>query len=496
MGMSTNRTMKWPTWALMVAWSAAAAMGAPLWELEVKPDPRAPSGEAAFVHGQVAPEGVKFKLPATAANRICDVAVLSLDTSKPIELIALKEGGELAKRTTDAGGIAYLRFRTGAEMVLRLSGPIGATYQMSVWVGPELPSPVPTMAPMSQVVGPSGAASTPAVPVAAPHASVNRIAIGENFPPAPSPENVFSWMWVLGVTLLVVLILILTALGFISSQLAGHRRASARLAGAKSATAGLALMMVATGISMARADDHATEESIGLGPRGPLSEERRLQLLKPSLLPPGEERKTLSDRITDLHDNVTDRLGKYRSLDGTAGQFLAAAEALRPLLEEFGYLDPAEAAIQPDYAPRGMPDLPSSFLDDPQPSAEKMIRFQEIQDKIEKAKVFLEKNYVVVKQTEIRTGRLTEMANAAAGLSPLAQLAWAKAKANPNEGFNRSAAAMYAKYDQGQASGLDFLKEALIEMSDFEKQNYGRDNWYLYFGLPYYQFMNTRYTRM
>ena len=58
-----------------------------------------------------------------------------------------------------------------------------------------------------------------------------------------------------------------------------------------------------------------------------------------------------------------------------------------------------------------------------------------------------------------------------------------------------SAARFYKKYDEGQTVGLEYLNKALDEMGQFEAKYYGVDNWYLRYGLPFYQFMSARYVR-
>jgi hypothetical protein len=110
-------------------------------------------------------------------------------------------------------------------------------------------------------------------------------------------------------------------------------------------------------------------------------------------------------------------------------------------------------------------------------------------------KNYLEKNYVVLRQTEIKTKRLAELANSAANMNGIAGLYWAKIQGDPNDPMNKAKAAFFAKYDGAQENGLKALNETLKAMGDFEFKTYGDRNWYLYFGLPYYNFMVARYTR-
>lgn len=170
-------------------------------------------------------------------------------------------------------------------------------------------------------------------------------------------------------------------------------------------------------------------------------------------------------------------------------------QAALNLLEAFEFIDPREKFLQPDYAPRGMPPLPSRGVNDATLSAADYGEFLRLQANIDKAKRHLEGNYVVLKQTELKTKRLEQLAGSAANMSGIAGLYWATIQGDPTDPLNVSKARFYATYDSGQENGLEFLNDALKEMSEFEKRVYGDGNWYLYFGLPYYNYMQTRYTR-
>ena len=170
-------------------------------------------------------------------------------------------------------------------------------------------------------------------------------------------------------------------------------------------------------------------------------------------------------------------------------------QAALSLMQEFGYIDPAENAVQPDYNPRGLPALPSRAVGDASLSAEDYGEFRRIQGDINRARDFLEKNYVVLRQTEIHAKRLSDLAGSAASLNGIAGVYWAASQANPNDPMNKSKAGFYDKYDKAQANGLKFLNDTLKRLSAFERTKYGDQNWYLYFGLPYYNFMVARYTR-
>lgn len=164
------------------------------------------------------------------------------------------------------------------------------------------------------------------------------------------------------------------------------------------------------------------------------------------------------------------------------------------LMEYFNLIDPREKFLQPDYNPPGLPPLPSEAIDD-NLNAKDYGEFLGIQRTINGAKRLLEHNYVVLKQTELKTKRIEDLAAAASSMSGIAGLYWAKIQGDPNDPVNKSKARFYAKYDAGQKVGLNALNDALKKMAAFELRKYGDRNWYLYFGLPYYNFMVARYTR-
>jgi hypothetical protein len=164
------------------------------------------------------------------------------------------------------------------------------------------------------------------------------------------------------------------------------------------------------------------------------------------------------------------------------------------LMELFNIIDPREKFLQPDYDPPGLPPLPSRAVND-NLNAKEYGEFLDMQRTINGAKRLLEHNYVVLKQTELKTKRLEDLAAAASSMSGIAGLYWATIQGNPNDPMNKSKAKFYATYDAGQKVGLDALNGALKKMAAFEERKYGDRNWYLYFGLPYYNFMVARYTR-
>ena len=212
--------------------------------------------------------------------------------------------------------------------------------------------------------------------------------------------------------------------------------------------------------------------------------------------------KDLFDKIKTVTDGKLDPntpidIGGLKSwgLKNPSVDITGMLQTALNLMEAFGYIDPRENLIQPDLNPRGMPDLASRAVKDPNLSADERAAFIKLTHDIDAEKNFLEKNYVVLKQTEIKTKRLTDLANSAANMNGIAGLYWAKVQGDPNDPMNKSKAGFFNKYDGAQANGLKALNDTLKAMGDFEMKNYGDRNWYLYFGLPYYNFMAARYIR-
>jgi len=213
-----------------------------------------------------------------------------------------------------------------------------------------------------------------------------------------------------------------------------------------------------------------------------------------------DQLKTMLDKVKaasggKFDPNAPIDLGELKKYGFNGPSPLEALQTALNLMQEFGLIDPSEKFVQPDLNPPGQPELPSRAAKDPNLSAEEYAAFRKLQQMIDLARNHLEKNYVVLKQTELKTRRLTELAGSAANISGIAGLYWAKIQGDPKDPMNIAKATFYAKYDSGQANGLKYLNDALKQMSEFERRNYGDPNWYVYYGLPYYNFMVARYTR-
>jgi len=451
---------------LLLAAAAIAAAGPTYWTIEPQSQDEIPLAEVARFGGRTLPgaDGVHFQLPDLKASQPVEVFLVSR-SGAPLELIAFKTEPQepLLQVTTNDEGTAEIKFRASGTVYFRISGPEGAEYQMIVLRGPAMEQGSGSLVPMSQVTQPAGIPPAASAP--------------ESTEPGAAPAEEPGAMTLV----LVLLALILVVLVVIAFALLRGRRSGAAIV-----LLGLALPLLGHNPNAEAFDREKFMQSRVLRGDTPVP-----QYLKPSLV----SRDNLSPQGEGFILGAKQRWDAVSAGHGQAAQVIDATLALGNFLNKYGFMDPKDAAVQPNYKPRGIPPLPASILDDPKASGERMIEYQTIADKIEKARKHLEGNYVVLKETELEAGMIMEMADAAAGLSPFAQLAWTQMKANPKTSFNTSAETFYAKYDAGQQSGLDYLNDALKEMGEFETKYYGQRNWYLYFGLPFHQFMTARYIR-
>jgi len=187
--------------------------------------------------------------------------------------------------------------------------------------------------------------------------------------------------------------------------------------------------------------------------------------------------------------------GPKPSFLGTAGkmsgQLVTNTKLILAFLEEFGLIDPREAAVQPNYNPPGQPMIPSRCAG----TGECGACFLEANAKLDKSRKLLEDMYVIYKQTELKAGRIHELANAAAGLSPYAQLAWTAIKNNPNEPMNVAQKHFYEVYDGNLEKLLAMANEGLIGVGACEREHFKDYDWYPRYGMIYYNFLQARYTR-
>jgi hypothetical protein len=214
------------------------------------------------------------------------------------------------------------------------------------------------------------------------------------------------------------------------------------------------------------------------------------ELLKPENIKQTDEWKRTSKAMNKMREEL-DKLPEsgISQIDDT----VKSTKLIIAFLEQFGFIDPREAAVQPDYTPEGMPSLPSRCYSEPRGDCAAC--FAEANANLDKWRGLLEDLWVIYKATELEAGRILELADAAAGLSPLANFAWKVSKSNPNEAHVKSQANFYAKYDENYNELIKRLNDGLIAVGNCEQKFYDDDDWYNRYGLPYYLFMRDRYQR-
>lgn len=212
--------------------------------------------------------------------------------------------------------------------------------------------------------------------------------------------------------------------------------------------------------------------------------------LKPKTISAAEQWKQLGKGVNDLREKLSKapKTGVKPLDDATQN-----ALALIAFVEQTGFIDPREAAVQANYRPDGQPPLPSRCYSEPRGDCAAC--FETANGELEKWRKLLEDLWVIYKKTEMEAGRIIELADAAAGMSPLANFVWQVSKSNPNEAHVKSQAAFYKKYDENYTELIKRLNDGLIEVGNCEQKHFDDDDWYNRYGLPFYLFMRDRYQR-
>ena len=498
----------WTRWLVLLALGVflpLTAASATYWEIEPKEDPRIALGKIAVVQGAVTAEGVLFVVNNITLSTPVQVTLVSED-GQPVELSVFKDSPEqplLLGTATPQRSVTF-RFRTDQQAHFAVRGTPGSRYQMLTWVGPETHVAAPaTFTPMAEfLAAQAGTARPQAATVPAP-VTPNPIA----------PASSSKWIPILLALIFVSLVIIIVLLS----------------RGCRSA-AGAAALLFAFGAHTAAAEE-GIPKRVEAGKEGAetgkvLDELReKLEQIKKNLdKASGTEStlKELSKPFLKKEENTTTAFAPTNRYDKWTGEpmggpvtfrvskeggeekeekknkeFKMAAEAVEAtklamaFLEEFGLIDPREAAVRPNLNPPGKPPLPSRCAG----SRECKACFSQASGKLEKARQLLETQYVIYKQTELQVGRIMELADAAAGLSPYAKLAWETIKTNPSSSQNVAQAKFYATYDGNLIQLLKMMNDALIAVGDCEREQYGDQDWFNRYGMPYYLFMRERYTR-
>lgn len=453
--------------AMLFAAIGAAGQHAPTyWTLSPAQQPGLEGAKMALVGGHTFPGeyGAHFQLKEVTAAQPVDLQLVST-AGVQLDIIAFKTkpSEPLLEARTGSDRTAKLRFRASGPVYFRITGPLDSPYELAVVVGDAISiPPVDSMVSMKDHGGPR-----PARIAAAAVAAATTVM-------AQTDDGGFS-----ATTLL--LMLILGALVAIACILLRKTRAIA----ATTVVVALAAFGSAAGAQMNTFTKKMLENRT-LGGRKEYQDR-----IKPSLIAPPEA-------TSDSQGFINDSKKKWGEISKTRKTFKDTVDwayALKSFLDKRGLIDPKDAAVQPNYNPRGLPKLPSSYLDELNPGTDKMMKYNALAERVQRARVHLEKNYVARKETELEAGIIREMAEAAAGMSAFAKIAWENAKADKTKGFNVAAARFYAKYDEGQANGIEYLEKALQDMARFEADHYAEYNWYVFYAVPFIQFLRLRYIR-
>jgi hypothetical protein len=488
MGTRTRRCVRLSLTLAVTAFAAARA--ATEWEIEPQDDPRVAFGKISVVGGELGTEPILFVLKNIALSTPVEVTLAATDAHQPVDMSVYKDSPSkplLSGTSTNDKALTF-RFKTGDQVYFSVRGADGAHYQLFTWVWPEIEvedaSPV---VPVSEYP-----ASPPRVEKSSPTATET----------TSTPGARTGAALVLGVWPSIFLGLILLALIAIIVLL--WRR------GSKPGAALLLLSVFVQG-SFAAGEKgvpgkvtpkdeappvkHSVSDAIkildklnkaGEGSGGDTG------VYKPTKMEPGVT------FVTDKYKDVTYTIKvqkeatkpeggiKYTKVIGDAA---ALTKFTLGLLEQFGFIDPREAAIQRNMNPPGMPLLPSRCAKDP----ECRPCFKKASDDLVNARSLLETQYVIYKQTELATGRIMELADAAAGLSPYAKLAWTVQKDSGE--ISKAKEDFYAKYDGNLEKLLRMLNDALVAQGACERNAFGDQDWYNRYGWLYYSFMRDRYTR-
>jgi hypothetical protein len=469
---------------VLLAASCSFAQGR-RWEIEPKADARLKAGKLSVVDGVTNEEGVRFVINNLDIMQPVSITLATEDAAKKLKLAVYKESPQqaLVSKETDASGGATAKFRTAESVQLLVSGPAGAKYQLMTWVGPVVAVRTPTaFVPIDKSGSPmvEGVALTPPAQTGAASGGAEK----------EQEQGKGDVLFLLGPTeiLLALIFLALIVLIIVLARGRGKGKGTA-------AAIILCFLLARPGQTQDPSLEFAPHNVSGADIWKAVNE--RIGQLREQL--DTLEKMGIKVDVEEIKvphpDDKPEEAGKppgYLSAAGRmAGQFVTNTKLILAFLEEFGLIDPREAAVQPNYNPPGQPMIPSRCAG----SGECGPCFADANAKLDKARKLLEDQYVIYKQTELKAGRIHELANAATGLSPYAQLAWTAIKNNPNEPMNQAQQRFYNVYDSNLEKLLAMSNEGLIGVGACEREHFKDYDWYPRYGMIYYNFLKDRYTR-
>jgi hypothetical protein len=408
------RTMRPLVVLLALALTALPRAGfAAEWEIEPADDPRVPLGKISVVGGALGTEPMVFVLKNLTTAMPLEITLVAADAQQPIEISVYKETPDKALLTgtaTNEKPIVF-RFRTGDQVYFSVHGADGAHYELLTWVWPEI-----------EIEDDSSIIPVSEYPASPPR--VTKEPRGPDQSPAPGTSQAPGTL-VLGLWPSIILGLILLALVAIIVLL--WRRGS---------KTGAAVLLSALLVQAVFADEQKgipkkkspeeekpptkkqlkdfAEEAEKVKKLIEALKEKPAIVTKPTKTEPGV---TIAvDKYTDKNiafrvtKDVTESPKHDVNLLEAGTKALAGAKFILGLMEQFGFIDPREAAIQKNLNPPGMPLLPSRCAKDWDCRA----CYKKANADLTNAHSLLEEQYVIYKQTELKAGRIIELADAAA----------------------------------------------------------------------------------
>jgi hypothetical protein len=340
----------------------------PIWEITLKEHKDFRLGKYGGAIGATAPEGVRFVVKNVHIKQPIQVTLESKSEKNNVTLSVFKDNWDSPNLESSTGkkGITTLRFRTGGNVRMKVSGPHGAQYQMLVWVGPkfEIKKPAPFMSMKEYEEQASLQSRTQPADMDTRH------------PPSDKKDRTLY-------ILLILLIIILAVIAFLLYR--GQKKQNMNI---------FILGFIFLGIMMSSQFVFAYDDP--LKPR-PLTMEEIWE----------KNRKAINELREKL--DMIPETGKSEIDDLVTGTKL-----MFTFMEYFGLIDRREAAVQPNYNPDGMPPLPSRCYADPHGKCAAC--FDEATEKLNKWHKLLEDQWVIYRQTMLEAGRIIELSDAALSL--------------------------------------------------------------------------------
>lgn len=511
--------------AVLIALFAPAVAGAAsLWQLEPKGDPRVPAGKITVVTGKIERGGTRFVLKGISVDQPVQITVGAVKPDQPVTIELHKHNWDspVVEQTTKGAATATVRFRSGTHAAIKLRGAEGAAFELFAWVGPAIQAGPPrALIAMDEYVRRGGTASkVGGIQVASSGSSGG--GTGEAKPstvkkkPAPPPQTaekkpegprtpsalavtmgragdeiarnpvLFGLLTFVAATLLILIILIRS-----------RRRTPVRSLKDKiepklySILAVAGLMALAGLISIA---------ALSPPPAAAQDAERKPGDDKPVAFDIAEAKTKIAVDL-QLLANKLDSLGIAGTI--TFDPRSRIGDRILEFHRSFGLIDLREAAIQPQFAAKDLPPLPSRCQ-----QAQNQTTFANEEDRkkcrrcmssaeasLDTWRMRLEAEWVKYRITEYTAGRVLELAEPAAGLTPAMKIRWERKTDKAPDAHLKANKAYYATYDRLHKEFTERAAIALKDMASCEAKYFADREWYDRFAKPYLKHLKDRYSR-